>query len=80
MYCDVPVIVSDSSSMPEVGGPAALLVDPASPEDIATKMMQLYKDESLRNKLIMAARIHREQFTWDLAAQKLWESLMKCVP
>ncbi len=79
MYCDVPVIVSNSSSMPEVGGPAALLVDPASPEDIAAKMMQLYKDEALRDKLIVAARIHREQFTWDLAAQKLWESLMKCI-
>jgi len=80
MACDVPVIVSNTSSMPEVGGEAALLVDPASPEDIAAKMMTIYKDEVLRDKMIAAARKQKEKFSWERSAEKLWESLMKCVP
>jgi glycosyltransferase involved in cell wall biosynthesis len=79
MTCDVPVIVSNTSSMPEVGGDAALLVDPASPEDIAAKMMMIYKDENLRNKMIAAARIRKNDFSWDRSAQQIWDSLMKCV-
>jgi glycosyltransferase involved in cell wall biosynthesis len=79
MTCDVPVIVSNTSSMPEVAGDAALLVDPASPEDIAAKMMMIYKDEMLRNKMIAAARIQKTKFSWELSAERVWESLMKCV-
>ncbi|RYD89581.1 MAG: glycosyltransferase family 1 protein, partial [Sphingobacteriales bacterium] len=79
MTCDVPVIVSNTSSMPEVGGEAALLVDPASPEDIAAKMMMIYKDEALRNKMIAAARLRKLDFSWDRSAEQIWDSLMKCV-
>lgn len=79
MTCDVPVIVSNTSSMPEVGGDAALLVDPLSPEDIAAKMMLIYKDETLRNKMIEAARIRKTAFSWDRSAEQIWDSLMKCV-
>jgi glycosyltransferase involved in cell wall biosynthesis len=79
MTCHVPVIVSDTSSMPEVGGEAALLVDPASPEDIAAKMMQIYKDEDLRAKMIGAAKVQKLKFSWDRSAEQIWDSLMKCV-
>lgn len=79
LQCDVPAIVSNTSSMPEVAGDAALLVDPSSPEDIADKMQQLYKDEMLRNKLIVNARIQVKKFDWDSSASKLWASMMKCV-
>lgn len=79
MTCDVPVIVSNTSSMPEVGGDAALLVDPSSPEDIAAKMMMIYKDENLRNKMIAAARIQKTKFSWDISAEQIWTSMMKCL-
>lgn len=79
MTCDVPVIVSNTSSMPEVGGDAALLVDPTSPEDIAAKMMMIYKDENLRNRMIAAARIQKTKFSWDISAGQIWASLMKCL-
>jgi len=80
MTCDVPVIVSNTSSMPEVAGDAGLLVDPTSPEDIAAKMMMVYKDEVLRNKMIAAARIQKQKFSWDISAEKLWQTLMSCLP
>lgn len=77
MECDVPVIVSNTSSMPEVGGPAALLVDPGSPDDIAEKMGMVYKDEVLRNRLIAAAKVQKQKFNWDVSAEKLWQSILK---
>jgi len=80
MQCDVPVITSATSSMPEVGGDAALLVDPEKPEDIADKMGLIYKDERLRARLIEAARVQKMKFSWDKSAEDLWTAIMKCLP
>jgi glycosyltransferase involved in cell wall biosynthesis len=79
LQCDVPAIVSNTSSMPEVAGDAALLVDPTDPQDIADKMHQIYKDEALRSKLIVNARVQRKKFDWQGSAERLWQSMMKCV-
>jgi glycosyltransferase involved in cell wall biosynthesis len=79
LQCDVPAIVSNTSSMPEVAGDAALLVDPSDPGDIADKMHQIYKDEALRNRLIVNAREQVKKFDWNSSAKKLWASMMKCL-
>jgi glycosyltransferase involved in cell wall biosynthesis len=76
LQCNVPAIVSNTSSMPEVAGEAALLVDPSDPEDIAAKMHQIYKDEVLRAKLIANAPAQVKKFTWQQSADKLWQCLM----
>ena len=77
--CGVPAIVSNTSSMPEVAGDAALLVDPSDPADIADKMHLMYKDEHLRGKLIANAAEQVKKFDWDSSARKLWDCMMKCV-
>jgi glycosyltransferase involved in cell wall biosynthesis len=79
LQCNVPAIISNTSSMPEVGGDAALLVNPNDVDDIAAKMEIVYKDETLRKRLIEAAPMQVEKFQWQKSADKLWESLMKCV-
>ncbi len=79
LECDVPGVVSNTSSMPEVAGDAALLVDPTNVQDIAEKMQLIYKDEHLRAKLIAAAREQKKKFSWDKSAEKLWESMMACL-
>ncbi len=79
LQCNVPVIVSNTSSMPEVAGDAGLLVDPNNVQDIADKMQLMYKDEALRSKLIAAAPAQVQKFDWDRSADLLWESIMKCV-
>src|SRR4051812_19279794 len=79
LQCNVPAIVSKTSSMPEVAGDAALLVDPNDPEDIADKMHLLYKDEKLRAKLIANGQEQIKKFSWNKSAEKLWECMMKCV-
>jgi len=78
LQCDVPAIVSHTSSMPEVAGDAALLVDPNDVDDIANKMHMLYKDESLRKRLIENARKQRTKFSWDGSADRLWCCMTKC--
>ena len=77
MYCDVPAISSDCSSMPEVVGDAGLLCNPHSVDSIAEKMIELYETPQLREHLIEKGRIHRRHFSWDLTAAKMWDALIK---
>lgn len=77
LKCGVPAIVSNTSSMPEVGGDAALLVDPTDYQNVAEKMALIYKDEMLRKKLIAAAPAQAAKFDWDASAARLWDVLMK---
>jgi glycosyltransferase involved in cell wall biosynthesis len=79
LKCGVPGVVSNTSSMPEVAGDAALLVDPTDVADIADKMGMIYKDEVLRNRLVQNAFVQAAKFDWDHSAEQLWESMMNCV-
>jgi glycosyltransferase involved in cell wall biosynthesis len=76
-YCDTPVITSKVTSMPEVAGDAALIVNPFSVESIADAMTKMASDASFRNELIARARIRRSEFSWQKTADKLWESIKK---
>ncbi len=67
----VPVLNSNVSSLPEVGGSGALYVDPRSPEDIAAGMKKMAYDRALREKLIAAGYENVKRFSWDKAAEKL---------
>ncbi len=75
MHCEVPVICSNGSSIPEVAGDAAIMVDPFQVNEIADAMKQLYIDSHLREKLINKGKRQREKFSWDLTYQKTWEVL-----
>lgn len=72
MKCDVPVITSNVTSMPEIAGDAALLVDPFSIDSIKEAMRKIYSDKNLRTELIEKGRIRREKFSWQKTADKLW--------
>ncbi len=78
MYCGVPVITSNVTSMPEVGGQAVLYVDPYSVESIANAMLKLVNENKLRNELIDNGLQWCRQFTWDNTANRLWNSILKC--
>lgn len=77
MHCDVPVITSNISSMPEVTGEAGLLVDPYSVTDIAEKMQLLFSNDSLKRSLVEKGRLQRQQFTWQRTADQLWECVLR---
>lgn len=77
MHCDVPVLTSNTSSMPEVGGDAALLVDPYSVESITNGIVKIESDEAYRSTLLKRAKEQRKKFNWDLTAELLWKSVEK---
>ncbi|OFY53507.1 MAG: glycosyltransferase, partial [Bacteroidetes bacterium RBG_13_46_8] len=68
MYCDTPVVTSDTSSMPEVGGDSVLYVNPNSVESITNAMIRIYNDPDLRESMVKRSRIQREKFTWEKTA------------
>jgi glycosyltransferase involved in cell wall biosynthesis len=78
-HADTAVITSNCTSMPEVAGDAALLVDPFSVDSIADAMLYLYKDEDMRNILVERGRKRRQAYSWDRTADLLWKSILKTV-
>lgn len=72
MCCDTPVIASNTSSMPEAGGDAALYVNPDDPHDIAQKMLRIADNNPLREQLIDKGRIQREKFTQRAIVNRLY--------
>ena len=77
--CGIPVITSNVTSMPEVAGDAALLVDPFNSESIASAMESIYRDEKLRNELIRKGRNRQDEFTWQKTADLFWASIEKAI-
>ena len=66
----VAVMTSNNSSLPEVAGDAALLVDPNDTEAIADAMLRLSRDESLRQELIAKGYENVKRFSWEKAARE----------
>lgn len=70
MSCGCPVITSKVSSMPEVAGDAALLVDPKNIGQISKSIEKLIKDESLRKDLINRGYEQAKKFSWEKTANE----------
>ena len=78
-YCEVPVLTSNVTSMPEVAGDAACLADPFSVKSIAEGLHKLASDEAYRQTLIERSRVRRPVFSWQRSADLLWESMEKAL-
>ena len=77
LHCGVPVISSNTSSLPEVTGPAGLLVNPLSIDAITEAMLSLCQESGLRARLAAECRPQAERFSWDRSAAELYEVLKK---
>jgi glycosyltransferase involved in cell wall biosynthesis len=75
MACGAPVLTSNVSSLPEVAGPAALLVDPQETGQIAAGMVQLATNADLRRRLVEQGFRQILQFSWTQAAAQILEIL-----
>jgi len=71
MLCGVPVLCSHTSSLPEVAGDGALLIDPLSVESIAAGLTQIISDQALRQNLIDAGYVQAKKFTWQACADEV---------
>ncbi len=69
MACGVPVITSNTSSMPEIAGNAAFIIDPFRPEEITAAMISLNNDETLRNELVKKGILQASKFSWRSMAE-----------
>jgi glycosyltransferase involved in cell wall biosynthesis len=79
MQSGVPVITSNLSSMPEVGGDAVLYADPQIPKTIAEQMQMLYKDEKLRELQIEKGLERAKMYNWDRSAALFWKEIESIV-
>ena len=75
--CETAVLTSNSSSLPEVTGDGALLVDPRDQEAITAGIRRLVEDDRLRTKLINAGQINSGRFRWHKAAVQTLSVLEK---
>lgn len=79
MNAGVPVICSNTTSLPEVGGDAVLYADPFSVSEIKDAMVNLFHDKELRESLIERGFRQKEKFSWDKTADLVWRSIEKCM-
>lgn len=78
MYAETAVVSSKTTSMPEVGGDAAIYVEPSSVDEIAHAITNVL-DSSVREALIAKGRLQREKYSWDRTAALLWDCMMQAV-
>ena len=70
MACGTPVVTSNVSSLPEVAGDAAILVDPYEVEEIAAAMRQVLEDEVLAAELRAKGLARAQSFSWERTARE----------
>lgn len=71
----VPVICSRNSSLPEVGGEAAVYFDAGSAEELAEKIGKVLADENLRNEMAKKGEEQLKKFSWEKCARETLEYL-----
>ena len=64
MWCGCPVVCSNTTSLPEIAGDAAVLIDPHEPEHLAEATHRVLTDEALRCTLIERGQQQARKFSW----------------
>jgi glycosyltransferase involved in cell wall biosynthesis len=79
MRCGVPVVAARATSLPEVGGEAAIYCDPFDVEDIARALHAAATDTALRERMRAAGLERAKRFTWENSALQLWASFERMI-
>lgn len=72
MACGAPVVTSNRTSLPEVAGAAALLVNPENDDELGEAMVRVLRDASLKEALRQKGFDRAKQFTWERAAMQTY--------
>ncbi len=75
LNCELPVVTSNVSSMPEIAGDAGFFVNPNKVEEIKNAMIELVENVDLYQKMIEKAKIRKSKFTWDFTADVIWKAV-----
>ena len=76
MEVQIPIITSNVTSLPEIAGDAAILVNPLEIQEIKNAMMKIYNNESICKDLITKGILQKQKFSWDKSANLLWDSIL----
>jgi glycosyltransferase involved in cell wall biosynthesis len=79
MNCDCPVVMSNTSSLPEVGGDAAIYFDPTKTDDMTEKIGSVIFNKEIREGLVKKAAVQRNKFSFEKTAldtKKIYEKLL----
>ncbi len=79
MHCEVPIVCSNQTALPEIAGSAAVLVDASSVNSIVNGILQIAGNKHIRRQLIEEARKQRIAFTWTRTSVMLWDSIERCI-
>jgi glycosyltransferase involved in cell wall biosynthesis len=79
MKCGVPVITSNNSSMPEVAGDAAILIDPLDRSQLSNAMHELYSDSVLRDRFASLGFERSKLFSWKRCAEETVDAYRKSI-
>lgn len=77
MACATPVVCSSASSLPEVVGDAALLVEPGDVDGWRAALERIDSDAALRNDLARRGVLRAAEFTWERTAERTWRALSR---
>lgn len=76
MRCGVPVITSNTSSLPEISGDAALLVDPFDVSAISDAMLKINSDATFAKDLCAKGFEQSRRYSWKITAERLWKCIL----
>lgn len=79
MTAGIPVICSNTTSIPEVGGDAVIYADPMKTDQITNAMIKLADSKELRKDLVEKGFIQKDKFSWDETARLLWQSVKRAL-
>lgn len=79
MVCGTPVVASNQSSLPEVTGKAAILVDPYDIKEMTTKLKKVIGSRDLQKELSQQGLIQAKKFSWEKVARETYEVYQKVV-
>lgn len=79
MQLGTPVITSNTTSLNEIAGDAAIKVSPKNIEEIAQAMQTINDNKELVNNLIIKGKIQSQKFNWDDLSERLWQGILKTI-
>jgi len=79
MQCGSPVITSNVTSLPEVAGDAAILIDPCDEDSFKQAILDLYKNSSLRKEMSEKGKQRAQLFSWDKCVDQMIEVYSKAM-
>jgi glycosyltransferase involved in cell wall biosynthesis len=78
-HFDTPVVCSNTTSLPEVAGSAALTCDPTDVDAIALQLARIVEDEELRARLVRLGKERLDAYSWEAAADQLAEGIERVI-